>query len=73
MQAYATAYECGNLSLIYPWHSGLIGSKETSFELRTLSGIRSIVSVLCLDLHSDRFSLVRGSSVSEFRNLLIGR
>jgi 5-methylcytosine-specific restriction enzyme subunit McrC len=70
IHGYAAAYECDNLALIYPWHTSLVGSKETAFELPRVAGIRPIVSVLCVDLHNDPFALVRGLSNPEFGNLL---
>lgn len=70
MHAYGTAFQCEHLALIYPWHSGLARSKETVFELVPMDTLRSMVSVVCVDLHSDPFRLVRGSDVPGFATLL---
>lgn len=72
MHAYAAAFGCENLALIYPWHSGLTESKETAFELPRIGGMQPVVRVLCIDLHSDPFKLVRGLAMSEFSMLLAG-
>ncbi|WNM63368.1 McrC family protein [Candidatus Nitrospira neomarina] len=70
MQAYAAAYSCENLALIYPWHSGLAGSKETAFELPRVGEMQPVVHILCIDLHSDPFVLIRGLNMSELVKLL---
>lgn len=57
MQAYATAYQCEYLALIYPWHEGLRGTKDTTFELPPVGEIKPRVDVLCVDVHSDSLDL----------------
>jgi 5-methylcytosine-specific restriction enzyme subunit McrC len=61
MHAYATAFGCEHLALIYPWHSGLAGSRETTFELPLSGERRSVVSVVCIDLRNDPIRTVRGA------------
>ena len=60
MHAYAAAFGCGELALIYPWHEGLSESRETSFDLPVRNGSSPRVSVVCIDVRSDRFSVLRG-------------
>lgn len=64
MLAYAAAYRCENLALIYPWHSALAGSAETQFELPSLGEIRPILSIVCVDMRSSELRPMRGSSIS---------
>jgi len=66
MHAYATAYRCDQLALIYPWHAGLAQSKETTFELPRIDGSRSVVRVVCIDVSTDAFTAVRGQGFLEF-------
>jgi len=70
MQAYASGYDCEQLTLIYPWHRGLIGSKPTVFALQSIGGRNPVVSVACVDVNSDDFKAVGGTSDSEFGRLL---
>ena len=69
MHAYASAYRCENLALIYPWHEGLRAARETAFELPTIGTVRPVLSVLCLDVQSDALVLRRGASAAEFGTL----
>jgi 5-methylcytosine-specific restriction enzyme subunit McrC len=69
--AYGAAFECEHLALIYPWHSGLAGSEETTFELPPVGTLQPVASVMCVDLHNDSFRLVRGQGMSEFSTLLL--
>jgi 5-methylcytosine-specific restriction enzyme subunit McrC len=72
MHAYSAAFQCEHLALIYPWHKGLIESKETIFELPRVGTLQPLVSVFCIDLQSDLFRLVRGDPQSHFYMLLGG-
>jgi 5-methylcytosine-specific restriction enzyme subunit McrC len=72
MHAYAVSYGCNDLALIYPWHAGLAGSKDTTFVLPGVGSLRPRISVLCIDLSSDPFSAIRGDSASRF-GMLLGR
>lgn len=60
MHAYATKYQCECLALIYPWHEGLRGSKETTFVLPPVGYLHPRVEVLCVDVHTDSFELRSG-------------
>jgi len=70
MHAYSTAYECQNVALIYPWHRALASSRETSFEIPTPCGGGARITVVCIDVSSDSFTLVRGAGAPEFGHLL---
>jgi 5-methylcytosine-specific restriction enzyme subunit McrC len=53
MQAYAAAYHCLNLTLIYPWDVSLSGSVPTAFELpRSTVGVPKL-RIVCVDLARD--------------------
>jgi 5-methylcytosine-specific restriction enzyme subunit McrC len=54
MHAYAAAFQCRNLALLYPWHDGLESAVDTEFHLPAVGGERTIVKVLCFDVHDDR-------------------
>lgn len=74
MHAYAAAYPCDRLALIYPWHTGLAQSKETSLQLPGIDGSRSVVHVVCIDVSKDTFTAVRGQSFLEFgRTIVLGQ
>lgn len=64
MHAYAAAYRCEHLALIYPWHSGLNGSRETAYLLPRQSGFEPRLSVVCIDLHDRDFRIGRGQLFS---------
>jgi 5-methylcytosine-specific restriction enzyme subunit McrC len=66
LHAYAAAFGCQNLALVYPWYSELAGSKETVFELPVVGTMRPVVHVVCIDLHSVPFTLVRGGEMACF-------
>lgn len=72
MHAYAAAFGCQDLALIYPWHSGLNGSRETTFVLPRSGNLQPRVSILCVDLESDLFLAKRGARASAFGELLAG-
>lgn len=70
MLAYAAAYRCADLVLIYPWHSGLTGSAETSFELPPIGDLRPSVSIVCVDMRSRAMDAMRGAGSSGWSSLL---
>jgi 5-methylcytosine-specific restriction enzyme subunit McrC len=61
--AYAAAFECEHIALIYPWHSGMAGAEETAFELPPFGSLRPVVSVLCVDVHTDSLPLALGQDM----------
>jgi 5-methylcytosine-specific restriction enzyme subunit McrC len=72
MQAYAAGYRAERLALIYPWHSGLAGSRETVFDLPAMGELRPSVRVACIDIHRP-FAEARGAQdIPELGVLLDG-
>jgi len=53
MHAYASAYRCPELSLVYPWHSGLANVSDTEFRLPSSNGLSPVVTVICIDISDD--------------------
>lgn len=68
--AYAAAYRCDNLALIYPWHSGLVGSTETRLQIASMGDLRPVISIICLDLAGSEPSAVRGGGAPEWTALV---
>lgn len=64
--AYAATYRCDSVALIYPWHSGLIGSRETTLEI-AMNGSATRVSIVCLDLRTHQLPAVRGARSPVFQ------
>lgn len=71
MHAYASAYQCEQLALVYPWHSGLQESRETTFELPPSGSLRPVVTMVCVDVTSDLFTLMRGRLFSTFLDVAL--
>lgn len=61
MHAYASAYGCSEVQLIYPWHSGLTASKETRLRLAMSGGKEPILTIVCVDLDRNWLSAKRGA------------
>ena len=57
MHAYASAFECGELALIYPWRSELVQVVGAEFRLPMINGRVPVVTVLCLDVDDDSLAL----------------
>ena len=53
MHAYAAAYECHDLTLIYPWHDGLRRARLAEYRLPPVQGRAPLLRVLCVDVHHD--------------------
>ena len=70
MNAYATAFRCTELALIYPWYAGLTAAVETEFRLAPVNATSSIVRVLGVDVDDDRLPLRMGSSSGYIGQLL---
>lgn len=60
MNAYATAFRCTELALIYPRHHGLTAAVDTEFLLPPVNGIAATVRVLGVDVDDDRLPLRMG-------------
>ena len=67
LHAYAVAYQCDELALIYPWHEGLADSRETAFQFAERAGRRATLHVVCVDVAGSALSVLRG------RESLFGR
>lgn len=61
MNAYASAYDCDDFYLVYPWHAGLSGAKASSFVLTRNGNRRPRLHVLCLDVGSEGLPVANGS------------
>ncbi len=51
--AYAAAFRCSRLALVYPWHSGLIGIRPTRLRLPEVGGVSPLLDLLCVDVGRD--------------------
>jgi 5-methylcytosine-specific restriction enzyme subunit McrC len=60
MHAYASAFQCNDLALVYPWHDALVDTAGAAFRLPGVNGLSAVVSVLCLDVHDDELPLRLG-------------
>ncbi len=60
MHAYAAAFQCRELALIYPWRSELAQAAGAEFRLPMVNGHAPVVTVLCLDVHDDTLPLRLG-------------
>jgi 5-methylcytosine-specific restriction enzyme subunit McrC len=62
MLAYASSYSCDHLVLIYPWHAGLAGARETHLQLPKLGTHAPILTVACVDVSDDSLGFLRGET-----------
>lgn len=53
MHAYAAAFQCTDVRLIYPWRNEFVGRPETEFRLPAAEGRVATVRVICIDVHAD--------------------
>jgi 5-methylcytosine-specific restriction enzyme subunit McrC len=60
LHAYASAFRCRELALVYPWHAGLAQAAGTAFRLPTVDGEAPVVSVVCIDVGDDALPLRMG-------------
>lgn len=60
MHAYASACQCGEMALIYPWRSELADAAGAEFRLPAVLGRSPVVTVLCIDVHDDGLPLRLG-------------
>jgi 5-methylcytosine-specific restriction enzyme subunit McrC len=70
MFAYAAAYHCSELTLIYPWSGHLGGTVDTYLELPPVDGKSIRLDVVCVDVRSDRLPVVSGAVGSAFAEVL---
>jgi len=73
MHAYASRYECEHFALIYPWHAGLTGARETSFKLPPSDGREPVVYVVCIELKPSEDQVRFGGSAPMIGALLGAR
>lgn len=62
MFAYAAAFGCERLALIYPWHSGLEGAKPTVLELPAIGDLQPRLDLICLDVGLDSLPVKLGAA-----------
>ena len=72
MHAYAAGYRAERLALIYPWHGGLAGSRETVFELPAIGESRPSVHIVCVKIDHNFAGIGGGEDVPGLRLLLDG-
>lgn len=67
MLAYAAAFRCERLALIYPWQPGLIHEPSNSLRLPELAGVAPILDIICIDVGDDALPVRSGqeSPISE--------
>lgn len=49
MAAYAAAYDCPHITLIYPWHRALKDVRDTTYELSTSGGVQPTLRIIFID------------------------
>ena len=69
LHAYTSAFPCEHFALIYPWHTGLRGSKPTAFALPNTGSRKPTVNIICVDVGSDDFNAPSTAAHSPFGRL----
>ena len=69
MLAYASAYRCENLALIYPWHEGIANAKPTTYALPQIDAHRPKVHLLCVNTSADQLGLIWSAGAPAFLGL----
>jgi 5-methylcytosine-specific restriction enzyme subunit McrC len=68
MHAYAAAFQCSDVALIYPWHPDTASTTETELHLPANNGRAAVVRVICIDVHDEALPLRLGQwPISEFQ------
>ncbi len=70
MHAYASVYPCQEFMLIYPWHEGLRGMRESQFILPSNGAATRRLHIVCVDVGTDTLPVRSPSSASVIRNIL---
>lgn len=70
MHAYASAYECNDFVLIYPWFGGDRDALPTAFNLRAAGERSPVLHVVCVDVGKDGFPAVLEAQNSALGSLL---
>lgn len=63
MHAYATAFRCADLALIYPWRDDLTAAVSTELRLPTSDGRPATLRIVCVDVHDDALPVRLGDLV----------
>lgn len=66
MLAYASAYRCDHLALIYPWHDGIDHAKPTSYTLPRIDAHQPTVHLLSVKASAGHADLTWSSGAQEF-------
>lgn len=61
MAAYASAHECEDFHLVYPWRSEFADASPSSFRLKQRHGSGVNLHVVCVDVGADGFPLRHGA------------
>lgn len=69
MLAYASAYRCQDLALIYPWHEGIADAKPTAYALPQSGAHQPKVHLLCVDTSAEQLDLIWPAGASAFLGL----
>jgi 5-methylcytosine-specific restriction enzyme subunit McrC len=68
MHAYAAAFQCSDVALIYPWHPDTASTTDSEFHLPANNGRAAVVRVICIDVHDEALPLRLGRwPLSEFQ------
>lgn len=70
LHAYASAYRCSELALLYPYHSGLSGVAPTAFRLPSHGGGTPILHVHLIDVGQEGLPIVGSGHKSLFDSIL---
>ncbi|MBI3350813.1 MAG: hypothetical protein HY020_26900 [Burkholderiales bacterium] len=57
MHAYASAFACHELQLIYPWHAALSRAQPSEIRLPDVQGRAPVLRVNCIDVYDDEMKL----------------
>jgi len=68
MLAYAAAFDCEELALIYPWHDGLTNARETVLHLPPAGRVIPRLHIVILDVGCDGLPLRRGEQIAHLFN-----
>lgn len=69
MLAYASAYRCENLALIYPRHEGIKNAKPTIYALPQIDAYRPKVHLFCVDTPAEKIALTWSEGGQRFLEL----
>lgn len=64
LNAYASAFDCEEFVLLYPWHEGLQGAQPTVFHLPEVRGRHPRLHVACIDVSRTELPLFAGDNLA---------